>query len=295
MQSDRGSRPEIALDQELPVYKIVAKNYAKGSENKIHSDEVARLYGYRGGLVPGVAVYAYMTVPIVETLGSPWLAHGTMRAKFIKPVYDEEAIAVESRVTGVDPIRITISVVNEEGVLCAVGEASLPEKHPHVDISRYPYAPLPDPKEKLPPALEVLAKDTIFGSLEFAIDLQHQEGEYGDFLDEMIDMLPIYRGPDAVAHPALLLQKANRLLSENVALGPWIHAGSDVNCYDVPRSDEILYMQGRVAHSYTKRDHDIVVMDLIVLGDKERPIAHLTHTAIVRPHEADDRNVRPRI
>lgn len=288
MQLKRKSPPEIALDQELPAYQIVAKNYAVASENKIHSDEGASRYGYQGGLVPGVAVYAYMTVPIVEALGSPWLARGAMRAKFIKPVYDGEAVTVESRATGVDPIRITISVVNEEGALCAVGEASLPDKHPHLDISRYPYAPLPDPKEKLPPSLEVLAKDTILGSLEFTLDPQHQEGENGDFLDEMIDMLPIYRGPDAVGHPALLLQKANKLLSENVALGPWIHSGSDVNHYDVPRPGETLYMQGRVAHSYTKRGHDIVVMDLVILGDKIRPIAHLTHTAIVRPHEADE-------
>ncbi len=295
MRPKRKSLPEVALDQELPEYKIVAKNYAKESANKIHSDEGARRYGYRGGLVPGVAVYAYMTVPIVETLGRPWLAHGAMRAKFIKPVYDGESAVVESRVTGVDPVRITMSVVNAEGVLCAVGEASLPEKHPHFDISRYPYAPLPDPEEKLPPSLEVLAKDTILGSLEFTIDLQHQEGKYGDFLEEVIDMLPIYRGPDAAAHPALLHQKANEILAANVALGPWIHSGSDANHYDAPGPGETLYMQGRVAHSYTKRGHDIVVMDLVVLGDRERPIAHLTHTAIVRPNEVNDRNVRPRI
>ena len=107
-------------------------------------------------------------------------------------------------------------------------------------------------------------------------------------MNEMMDMLPIYRGPDALNHPALLLQKANEMLSENVALGPWIHSGSDVNYYDVPRPGEMLYMQGRVAHSYTKRGHDIVVMDVVVLGDKERPIANLTHTAIVRPQEAGE-------
>ena len=286
MQLERESVPSVVLDQELPDHEVVAKNYAEASENKMHSDAVAGRYGYRGGLVPGVAVYAYMTVPVVQALGAPWLAHGSMRAKFIKPIYDGDIATVQSRVTGVDPIRITISVVNDEGVLCAVGEAALPDKHPHLDISRYPYAPLPDPDEKLPPSIEVLTENTILGAVEFTIDPQCQKGEYDDFLDEMVETLPIYRGPDAMGHPALLAQMANRLLVENVALGPWIHSGSDINYYDVPKPDEKMYMQGRIAHSYTKRGHDIVVMDVVALGSKERPIAHLTHTAIVRPSEA---------
>ena len=292
MPLERESVPSLVLDQELPDHKVVAKNYAEASENKMHSDAVAGRYGYRGGLVPGVGVYAYMTVPVVNALGASWLAHGSMRAKFIKPIYDGDVATVRSRVTGVDPIRITVSVLNDEGVLCAVGEAALPEKHPHLDISRYPYAPLPDPDEKLPPSIEVLTENTILGAIEFTIDPQCQKGEYGDFLDEMVETLPVYRGPDAMGHPALLVQAANRLLIENVALGPWIHSGSDVNYYDVPKPDEKMYLQGRIAHSYTKRGHDIVVMDVVALGSKERPIAHLTHTAIVRPSEVEEKHAR---
>ena len=91
-----------------------------------------------------------------------------------------------------------------------------------------------------------------------------------------------------MVHPAYLLQKANKLLSENVDLGPWIHTASDVNYYEFPRKGETLYMQGRIAHSYTKRGHDIVVLDIAVLGEKEHPIAHLTHTAIVHPNEVEE-------
>ena len=279
--------PEVTADQELPVRTVVAKNYATASANKMHSDEGAERYGFRGGLVPGVAVYAYMTVPIAEALGREWLERGSFSGKFIKPIYDGETVKIQSRVIEVDPIRITVSVVNEQDVLCAVGEASLPDKRPFLDISRYPYKPLPDPGEKLPPTLDALSQDTILGALEFRVDPQHQQGEYGDFLDEMLDPLDIYRGPNAMLHPAFLVQKANTLLSENVDLGPWIHSDSDVNYYAAPPAGETLYMQGRVAHPYTKRGHDIVVLDVAVLGDQERPIAHLTHTAIVRPHQTE--------
>ena len=45
----------------LKPYSVNAYNLAKNSENKIHDDSVARRFGFQGGLVPGVDVFAYMT------------------------------------------------------------------------------------------------------------------------------------------------------------------------------------------------------------------------------------------
>ena len=57
----------------LDPYRVEAFNTAKASENKIHDDEVARRFGFGGGLVPGVDVYAYMAhLPVAQI--SPWLS-----------------------------------------------------------------------------------------------------------------------------------------------------------------------------------------------------------------------------
>ena len=45
----------------LEPYHVSAYNTAKASENKIHDDATARRFGFSGGLVGGVHVYAYMT------------------------------------------------------------------------------------------------------------------------------------------------------------------------------------------------------------------------------------------
>jgi hypothetical protein len=45
----------------LAPYSVAAFNTAHDSENKIHDDATARRFGFGGGLVPGVDVYAYMT------------------------------------------------------------------------------------------------------------------------------------------------------------------------------------------------------------------------------------------
>ena len=49
-------------------YRVQAYNTAHSSENKIHDDAVARRFGFTGGLVPGVDVYAYMMhLPVART------------------------------------------------------------------------------------------------------------------------------------------------------------------------------------------------------------------------------------
>jgi len=41
----------------ITAYEVSAFNTAVASENKIHDDSIARRFGFRGGLVPGVEVW----------------------------------------------------------------------------------------------------------------------------------------------------------------------------------------------------------------------------------------------
>ena len=55
----------------LPVHRVRARNLSRDSENRIHDDEVARRYGFAGGLVTGTTVYAYLSHPLVLVWGPP--------------------------------------------------------------------------------------------------------------------------------------------------------------------------------------------------------------------------------
>src|SRR5579884_1892113 len=72
--------------------RIVAHNDATDSENKIHDDAEARRLGLRGGLVPGVTLYAYLTPLLVDVFGSEWLQEGGATIRFLRPVYEGETI-----------------------------------------------------------------------------------------------------------------------------------------------------------------------------------------------------------
>ena len=68
--------------------EVSAYNTAAASDNKIHDNSIARRFGFRGGLVPGVEVYAYMAHMPVARWGRAWLERGCADCRFWKPVYD---------------------------------------------------------------------------------------------------------------------------------------------------------------------------------------------------------------
>src|ERR687896_526311 len=99
------------------AYRVQAKNLSHASENKIHDDDVARRFGFRGGLVPGVEVYAYMTHLPVGRWGLDWLERGIAECRFMKPVYDGKFATASATETD-GALSIT---VESEGTRCATG------------------------------------------------------------------------------------------------------------------------------------------------------------------------------
>src|SRR5215470_12721764 len=89
---EQGAR--IMTAAALSPYQVKAVNTATASENKIHDDAVARRFGFGGGLVPGVDVYAYMAHQPVARWGRAWLERGTAECRFQKPVYDGDIATV---------------------------------------------------------------------------------------------------------------------------------------------------------------------------------------------------------
>lgn len=84
------------MPNRLETYRVAAYNTAKQSENKMHDDTVARRFGFSGGLVPGVDVFAYMMHVPVARWGRDFLERGLVEARFIKPVYDGETADVDA-------------------------------------------------------------------------------------------------------------------------------------------------------------------------------------------------------
>src|SRR5579862_5387654 len=151
----KGSPTRVRIRQAVDTYSVRARNTAVDSENRIHDDRVAAAYGFRGGLVPGVTVYGYLTVPVVRRFGADWLARGGMRVSFREPVYAGDEVTVELAGDRVEERR-------PDATVCAAGEVFWPDTAPP-SPELYPEAPLP--LERPAASTETLAAGRILGTL----------------------------------------------------------------------------------------------------------------------------------
>jgi hypothetical protein len=227
---------------------------------------VARRFGFSGGLVPGVAVFAYMTRPCLERWDSTWLERGWLNASFVAPVYDGESVSVE--LDDQDELR----VLSQSGQVCATGTAGLhtdPAPSPNV----IPATPLPETRPQA--TNDILAPGTVLGTVEAKLDPDGAEG----YLASVGDDSPLYRGDPRVAHPGWLLLGANLALASNVRLGPWIHVESDAKTFCLVTERQTLSTRARVTDTFERKGHQFVALDVLMLADGA-PAMRVNHVAI---------------
>jgi len=266
----------------LAAYEVIAFNTAAASENKIHDDSIAQRFGFRGGLVPGVEVYAYMAHVPVALWGRAWLESGAAECRFIKPVYDG-AIA---RVIVVEDASSEVALcVESAGERCATGRAFMPSKQPAPPAVDALPAGIP-PIERPPASDGSLAPGRALGIAPMTIT----RAMLSIYLDDICETEPIYRA-EGLVHPGQILRLANQALVQNVVLGPWIHVGSKVRNYSVARVGEQLAVRSKISSNIVSKGHAIVEFDAVVVADGVRSVAAITHTAIWRPRQVSENSV----
>ncbi|HEV2098904.1 MAG TPA: hypothetical protein VGR45_08245 [Stellaceae bacterium] len=264
------------MPQSLGPYSVEAFNIAKESENKIHDDDVARRFGFKRGLVPGVDVYAYMTHLPVARWGRAWLERGTADCRLVKPVYDGDIANVTASETpeGLD-LRL-----DSHGELCATGHAALPEAaSPPAVFGEAPTPP--EPPAHRPPAGEAtLAVGTWFAIHPFRVGDQ----EARQYLRDIRETSFLYADEDLV-HPGTILHIGNWALRHNVVLGPWMHVGSRVEHFAAARIGDELSAKALVTANYERKGHRFVDLDVLVYANRTTPLARIAHVSIYRPRQ----------
>lgn len=262
------------------VHHLKAFNTATESSNKIHDDAVARQYGFAGGLVPGVEVYAYLTNPIVGEWGRDWLERGTLAARFIQPVYDGEHVVVTARFDS-SAARADVECANPGGEQCAAGHATLPARAPAApDLARFPQ--MSPPTDPPPASRDSLVVGDVLGGFEAGFHADKGR----EYLADVREDLSIYTDL-GIAHPGWLLRFANFVLGINVVLGPWIHVGSVVQNHSVVMDGETVSARALVTGAYERKGHEFVELGVILVAGDDRLVCEVDHTAIYRPRVID--------
>jgi hypothetical protein len=268
----------LVVGTALPEYRVSATPTHDPWENKIHEDGLARAFGFRGGLVPGVTVYSWMTHPVVAAFGRAWLDHGTFSVRFARPVYFGETVTVRASVAAhsKEEVTIQVRVVNDRDEVCATATMGLPlgPLLPLPDPAAYPAAALP--AERPPASRAYLEQRTVLGTPQLILERSVADA----FLEKVSEELSMYRDADGPAHPGIYLEQANRALDRNVRVSPWIHVESHGQHLSVPRVRERLETRAKVKSLFQGKGHEFVELDLLLLAEGARAVASIRHVAI---------------
>lgn len=253
---------------------VNAYNTATESENRIHDDATASRFGFTGGLVPGVDVFAYMAHAPVKLWGHDWLQHGAMQARFLKPVYDGEDATLEAIDAGDGAISLSLTSRNE---LCGTGKAYQNAAAPTLDIPDRGNRPEQDNRPDA--SMESMPVGALFG-----FELETYTAELGrEHLADTREDASLF-DDGRIANPAWLLRRANYILAENVRLGPWIHTESDIRLHRLVRDGDRIDVRARVADNFERKGHLIVALNFAILVDEE-PAMTGRHVAIYQPRQ----------
>ncbi|HET7531337.1 MAG TPA: MaoC family dehydratase [Mycobacteriales bacterium] len=251
-------------------YHVRARNIDPLSDNKIHDDEVARRFGFRGALVPGVELFAYLTHPLVEVWGADFLRRGRIDVRFRRPVYDGEDVVARARAGAGGDGDVALTLSGADGVVRSTGSAWERAERP-VDLDRFGPTPLP---ETVPPASADALPPGPLGSVHEQVD----EVTARRYLDDIAETCAFY-ADDGVVHPGALLRMVNAVLVRNVVLGPWIHTASRCVFLDLAPVPSALQADAVVTGTFERNGHRYVQYDALVRSG-DTPVLHVEHTAI---------------
>jgi acyl dehydratase len=265
MASDRNARHNSAMS-----YSIQAENFATTSENKIHSDEFAKKFGFQGALVPGVTVYGYLTTPLLQRFGSAWLAHSVADLRLLKPTYDSERVRVELQD---DESGARASAYNKDGELLATLASYMPDALPDLE-----YLHLLDGDIKHPDRVEI-RWDNVVESQAFApwtITLDADENR--TYTTQAKDELALYAD---IVHPHWLLSLANTALMNEYVMPTWIHVGSTTHHRDLLKVGDTVTVRCATLQKWRKKGHEFIKIYITLWRDGDMT-TDILHTAIFK-------------
>lgn len=271
-------REKKSLQGNMSSYRVKAFNIAAEMENKIHHDDFASRYGFASGLVPGTAVFGYVTHQPVALWGRDWLENGSATCRFHNPIYGGKYIVITAKHNG-DQMDLE---AHSEAQLCASGSADMWSAEIAPDVCEYPLSQPPSAENRPLAGPQSLSPGKVLCTRPYAPN----RTEALQWLADLRETDPLYVDADLL-HPATLLRLCNWTLMQNVALGPWIHTESSVRNFRSMPIGGSLVAKGVVLKNWQHKGHRLVELDVVIVLDGTTLVSRITHTAIYQPRQVN--------
>lgn len=238
-------------------WQATAYNPSPDSQNQIHSDEMAKAYGFKGGLVPGVTVSSYLMHPAVMAWGHNWLASGYAKVVVHKPLYD--GFQFDVILTDVTETSYTATLIDEEGTHCASATIRLdgPSLSPPILLKNKLLKKNQNVPDATRDTMEVLKENGMY-----ALPARwSQETNMATYLQDHKAMPPIHNvnSPDGTfANGSFMLGLTNWVLAGNAYMNPWIHLQTESQFFGSVKDNTDLIVECAIESLYNKKGHEFV-------------------------------------
>lgn len=253
-------------------WQAVAFNPATQSSNQIHSDAMAKAYGYKGGLVPGVVISGYLINPAVLAWGKDWLDSGTAKVVVSKPLYD--GYKFEVKVTEATTESYSADLIDEEGTLCATAVVRLDSSpQPRPIMRNDTLLKKEDDIPNAEPAQMQHLKKVGMKALGITWNDQHS---MSSFLTNPDDMPELHRlAPGGFAHGAFMLGITNWVLAGNAYMNPWVHLQTHSRFFQAVPFGTRLIAECEIKDLFARKGHEFVDVTVNIF-DSESSAAVMT-------------------
>lgn len=229
-----------------------AFNQVPNSQNEIHGDKVAQDYGFKGGLVPGVTVSAYLLHPAAEAFGMDFLSRGHAHVRVTSPLYDKEPFEVQ--VQDARPDGYSAVLVRPDGTASASARVDIPARTEEPPVRRGD--PIGDKQETLAPATTENMRALQNHGCRALVYRWEAEHEMSTYLRDRELMAAPYR--EGYANPSFILGLSNWLLAGNAYMNPWVHMKTESRFYAPIAAGTKLVGEMSIANLFEKKGHEFV-------------------------------------
>ncbi len=242
-----------------------ALNTAPDSQNEIHGEVISKKYGFKGGLVPGVTISAYLIQPAVVAWGMDWLSRGTAHVRVVKPLYDKEhfEVVINREIQN----GYEAEICNEDGTISATAMVSLAAGAPAAPVRRNdPIAEqgFVGPKASFE-SFERLKKSGC-QAYRYRWGADYRTHAY---LRDSTQMPPLLSPEgEGYAHMSFLLGCSNWILASNAQMNPWVHLETRSQNFRAVPTDTSIITEMAVLQYFEKKGHEFIDVN-VSLFDEE--------------------------
>lgn len=255
----------------MAQYEVTARNFSESSENRMHSDDIAQKFGFKGALVPGVAVYGHLTHPLVERFGETWLANSVSDLRLLKPAYDGDRLILS---LSESDDQQTVQCHNADGELLATLISSSPDELPTPE-PKATFEQPPKSNGRIEIEWDQIEINQPFNEWQVTVDQATNQ----TYASQVADDLSTYT--DGLVHPHFLLSSANKALMEEYVMPTWIHVGSETRHRLPVKVKDTLTVRSVPLERWQKKGHEFIRLYVSYWRGDELT-TDILHTAIYK-------------